>query len=96
MKQKNKPEQQKTAIALNFDGVGAPTVSAKGTGLTGEKIMQLAKEHGIPLHEDSSLAKTLSCIPIGEEIPVEVFEIVAEVLAYIYFLDEEQSAKKRW
>jgi flagellar biosynthesis protein len=94
MIQKNKPELQKTAVALHFDGVNAPMVSAKGTGLTGEAIIQLAKDHGVPLHEDSNLAKSLSCIPIGEEIPVEVFEIVAEVLAYIYFLDDAQSGEQ--
>jgi flagellar biosynthesis protein len=87
-------EPLKTAIALHFDGINAPTVSAKGTGLTGEHIIQLAKEHGIPLHENSSLAETLSCIPLGEEIPAELFEIVAEVLAYIYFLDDVQSGKQ--
>jgi len=94
MKQTDNPEPRRTVVALHFDGVNAPIVSAKGSGLTGEKIIQLAKDHGIPLHENSSLAKALSCIPLGEEIPVELFEIVAEVLAYIYFLDEVHSAEQ--
>jgi len=91
MKNNTKAEQQKTVVALQFDGVNAPTVSAKGSGLTGEHILQVAREHGIPLHENSSLAKALSCIPLGEEIPPEMFAIVAEVLAYIYFIDEIHS-----
>ena len=90
---KNGMEQmpQKTVIALSFDGVNAPVVSAKGTGITGENILQLAQEHGIPLHEDSSLAEVLALIPLGEEIPPSIYEVVAEVLAFIYFLDEKHS-----
>lgn len=81
-------KDQKTVIALNYDGEKAPRVTAKGRGLTGEHILQLAYEHGIPLHENSSLAEALSCIPLGEEIPRELYLVVAEVLAYVYFLDD--------
>ena len=81
----------KTVVALQFDGVNAPTVTAKGTGLTGEMILKLAQEHGIPMHENSGLVKTLSSIPLGEEIPPEVYTVVAEILAYIYYLDDIQS-----
>lgn len=88
MNNNKKTEDQKTVIALNYDGENAPRVTAKGTGLTGENIVRLAHEHGIPLHENSSLAKALSCIPLGEEIPQELYLIVAEVLAYVYTLDE--------
>ena len=92
---KDRAEQipQKTVIALSFDGKNAPVVSAKGTGVAGEHILQLAQEHGIPLHEDSSLAEVLAHIPLGEEIPTGIYEVVAEVLAYIYFLDEKRSEK---
>jgi len=88
MNNNKKTEDQKTVIALNYDSENAPRVTAKGTGLTGENIVRLAHEHGIPLHENSSLAKALSCIPLGEEIPRELYLIVAEVLAYVYTLDE--------
>ncbi len=90
---KNITEQmpQKTVVALSFDGVNAPVVSAKGTGVTGENILQLAQEHGIPLHENSSLAEALALIPLGEEIPPGIYEVVAEILAFIYFLDEKNS-----
>ena len=84
----SKESSQKTVVALHFDGVNAPVVSAKGTGTTGEHIIQLANEHGIPLHENGSLANALSHIPLGEEIPASVYAVVAEVLAYIYSLDE--------
>lgn len=91
---KAEEKSAKTVIALQFDGVNAPTVTAKGTGLTGEMILKLAREHGIPLHENSDLAKTLSSIPLGEEIPFEVYTVVAEILAYIYYLDDMQAKKE--
>ncbi|MGB5278206.1 MAG: EscU/YscU/HrcU family type III secretion system export apparatus switch protein [Gammaproteobacteria bacterium] len=85
---------QRTVVALQYDGAGAPRVTAKGTGLTGEQILALAREHGIPLHENGDLAEALSHIPLGEEIPAKVFAIVAEILAYIYYLDDMQSRKQ--
>ena len=91
---KDEPENdRKTAVALHFDGVNAPTVSAKGSGLTGQAIIQLAQEHGVPLHQDSALVEVLSSVPLGEEIPAAVYTVVAEILAYIYFLDDMQAGK---
>ena len=87
-------KQQKTVIALHYDGANAPRVSAKGTGITGENILRLAHEHGIPLHENSSLAMALASIPLGEEIPQELYLVVAEVLAFVYALDEMDTNKK--
>ena len=87
-------KSSKTVIALQFDGVNAPTVTAKGTGLTGEMILELARQHGVPLYENSDLARTLSCIPLGAEIPIEVYTVVAEILAYIYHLDDMQAKKE--
>ncbi len=94
MKHNADSNPQKTVVALHYNGVNAPVVSAKGTGLTGENILQLAREHGIPLHENSSLAHALSHIPLGEEIPSGVYAVVAEVLAYIYYLDDLQADKQ--
>ena len=85
--------KRKTAVALHYDGRGAPTVTAKGSGLLGDAIIRLAQENGIPLHQDSRLAEVLSSIPLGEEIPPEIFAVVAEILAYVYFLDETQAGK---
>ena len=88
MKHDESSHSRITAVALQFDGTSAPIVSAKGTGITAEHIIQLAREHGIPLHENGGLAHALSHIPLGEEIPVEVYTAVAEVLAYLYYLDD--------
>lgn len=93
MNSHNNSSEQKTVIALQYDGENAPRVSAKGTGLTAENIMRLAQEHGIPLHENSSLASALSCIPLGDEIPQELYQVVAEILAFIYALDDAYTNK---
>jgi flagellar biosynthesis protein len=94
MTTKLEDKSSKTAVALKFDGVSAPTVTAKGTGLTGETIIKLAKEHGIPLYENGDLAKTLALIPLGDEIPIEVYTVVAEILAYIYYIDGMQAERE--
>lgn len=74
------------AIALHYDGQAAPRVTATGKGALAEKIMELAKEHGVPLHADPALAGALATIPLGEEIPRELYLAVAEVIAFAYYL----------
>ena len=78
-----KPE---IAIALNYDKKSAPTVSATGQNELAEKIVELAKEHDIPLHNDPELAALLSRIPLGDEIPENLYRAVAEVIAFAYML----------
>lgn len=90
MNQPRQPNKPQTAVALYYDGLTSPRVTATGEGVTGERIIQLALENNVPLHEDEHLAKALSCIPLGEEIPRELYLAVAEVLAFVYFLDEVQ------
>lgn len=74
------------AVALNYDGSNAPRVMAKGRGRTAEQIIDLAKEHNIPLHTDVVLVDVLSKIPLGDEIPRELYLAVAEVIAFAYLL----------
>ena len=75
-----------SAVALRYDGKGAPKVTAKGSGAIGENIIELAHQHGIPLHEDPALVSLLSAIPLGEEIPENLYVAIAEVLAFVYYL----------
>jgi len=67
----------------------APKVIAKGKGFTAEKIKELAKENGIPIYKDEKLSKQLYNLSIGEEIPQELYNVVAEVLAFIARLDNK-------
>ena len=76
------------AIALKYDPAsGAPRVVAKGAGVIASKIREKAEEHGVPMVRNVSLARTLykSC-EIGEEVPLELYEAVARVLAFVYAL----------
>jgi flagellar biosynthesis protein len=74
------------AVALHYDGIGAPSVTAKGRGEIAQKIIRLAQEHGVPIHEDPILVTALSHVPLGEEIPQALYVAVAEVLAFVYHL----------
>ena len=69
----NQNEKPMTAVALHYDGKDAPRVSAKGTGEIAEQIIALAKQHGIPLHEDADLITLLAKLDIGENIPQSLY-----------------------
>jgi flagellar biosynthetic protein FlhB len=74
------------AVALGYDGnKAAPEVVAKGPDLVAAQIRKIAKEHGIPIVEDPPLARALhASVEIGQEIPEEFFQAVAQLLAYVY------------
>jgi flagellar biosynthesis protein len=74
------------AVALKYDGKNAPKVIAKGSGLSAEQILEIAELHGIPLQTEPELAKILAQIPLGDEIPHELYVAVAEIIAFAYFL----------
>ncbi|BBA37322.1 type III secretion exporter [Methylocaldum marinum] len=74
------------AVALHYDGENAPRVTAKGKGAVAEQILELARQHDIPLHTDEGLATVLAKIPLGNEIPRELYLAVAEVIAFAYSL----------
>jgi flagellar biosynthesis protein len=71
------------AVALHYDKAGAPRVVAKGRGSIGEKIIELAKAHDIPIEENEVLAGALSNVELGDEIPAELYKAVAEVLVFV-------------
>ena len=75
--------KQQLAVALHYDKKGAPRVVAKGRGTIGDKIIEVAKAHGIPIEENEVLAGALSNIELGEEIPAELYAAVAEVLIFV-------------
>ena len=85
-----KREKLKTAVALGYDPSedGAPKVIASGKGALAEKIIEQAEENKIPVHEDDKLANTLSKLEIGEMIPPELYEVVAEILVFVDAMDK--------
>lgn len=74
------------AVALHYSGQGAPRVVAKGGGEVAERIIQTAREHNVPLEEDSGLAAVLAGVELGREIPRELYVAVAHVLAFAWAL----------
>ncbi len=85
--QKNKVKQ---AIALEYNPAeeDAPRVIASGRGILAEKIIEKAKENDVPIHRDDKLANTLSRLEIGELIPPELYEVVAEILVFVDSMDK--------
>ncbi|MES9831108.1 MAG: EscU/YscU/HrcU family type III secretion system export apparatus switch protein [Candidatus Thiodiazotropha sp. LLP2] len=84
----NRKDKQSTevAVALKYDGENAPRLTAKGRGELADRILALAEEHEVPLHEDAELAALLTQIPLGDEIPQALYRAVAEVIAFAYLL----------
>ena len=86
---KNPPPTR--ALALQYDGLGAPRLTAKGCAEIAEKIIAIAEEKGIPLYEDAGLAAALAHLDLGDEIPELLYMAIAEVLAFVYDLDTLKS-----
>lgn len=84
-----KPKKPKKAAALRYNPnrENAPRLIAAGQGELAEKILAAAREAGIPIHEDGTLADILTRLTLGTEIPPELYQVIAEVLAFIYRLD---------
>lgn len=74
------------AIALSYDGRNTPRVTAKGEQQLADRIIEAAEQAGVPLYPDPELAMVLSQIPLGEEIPDNLYKAVAEVIAFAYIL----------
>ncbi len=83
------------AVALKYDAnLPAPQLIAKGADRVAEKIRELAKEHNIPIVENKPLARTIfKTMKLGQVIPRELFNAVAEVLAYVYKLKKRMSKR---
>ena len=80
------------AVALKYDqkSDNAPRVIAKGRGEIAEKIIAVAKENNVPLYEDKNLSQILEALDLKTEIPAELYRAVAEVLAFIYRLNNSK------
>lgn len=74
------------AVGLRWSGSGAPRVTAKGRGEVAERILALAREHGVPLREDTALVEVLGEMDLEREIPASLYVAVAEVIAFAYAL----------
>lgn len=75
------------AVALAYDKIGAPRVVAAGKGEIARNLIKAAQAEGIPIQSDVGLVEALLRIEVGQEIPLELYKAVAELLAFIYKMD---------
>ncbi len=76
----------KSAVALHYDQISAPRVTAKGTDELADEIIALAKEHDIPIREQPELVQLLANVELGDEIPESLYLAVAEIISFVYML----------
>ncbi len=90
-------DEAELAIALKYDKDkdSAPRVVAKGMRIKAEKIREIAKKYNIPIMRNVPLANTLYRVDVGHEIPEELYDAVAEILNFVYALQQEQAGGNR-
>jgi flagellar biosynthesis protein len=95
MKEKSTPLKKAVALRYAPEQSSAPILVAKGKGHLADVILQKAKENGIPVQEDASLVEVLSKLDLEQEIPSELYQLVAEVLSFIYRSDGRMNRLNR-
>ena len=88
-----KKDRKKKAVAVKYQPKidDAPKVIAKGQGKVAEKIIEIAKEHQLYIHNDPDLIEVLSQLDINEEIPPDLYIVMAELLAFVYSLNRSET-----
>jgi FlhB-like protein len=91
---KSKKERPARAVALRYEHQkdDAPRVVAKGRGEIAKKIVQIARDHGVTIYEDDELVQVLSRLDLDQMIPPELYQAIAEVLAFVYRLNGQASS----
>jgi flagellar biosynthesis protein len=86
---KRQEEHRRKAVALRYEREkdAAPRVTAKGRGEVAARIIEIARENRVPLHEDRSLVEVLAALDVDLEVPPELYRAVAEVLVFVYRLN---------
>jgi flagellar biosynthesis protein len=89
-------ERRRKAVALRYDVERdtSPRLTAKGTGITADRIIEIAKAAGVHIHEDPDLIAVLSKLDVEAQIPEDLYRAVAEVLAFVYRLNQRVPARK--
>jgi flagellar biosynthesis protein len=74
------------ALALFYDGGQAPVVSDQKSGEAAQKLIQQALDLGIPIYENPQLLEQLSELQMGQQVPTELYQLIAEILAFAFFI----------
>jgi flagellar biosynthesis protein len=90
---KNQKQKTQTAVALGYDGKldSAPRILATGHGVLANKILEIAHQENIPIHQDKDLVRILSLLEQNSLIPVEAYVAVAKILGHIYKFKKEKT-----
>ena len=81
---------EKKAVALKYSSdLPAPFIAAKGRGMLAEKVLQIAREEGIPIERGDELTEVLYSFEVGSFIPEELYEVVAQIYTFVVEIQEE-------
>jgi flagellar biosynthesis protein len=89
------PRPRAAALRYDPDTNRAPRLVARGDGAVAERILALAREHGIPIHEDRALVDVLARLDLEAEIPLELYRVVAEVIAFVLRVQARAPGRSR-
>lgn len=90
-----KHNKNQKAVALSYKkGDAAPSVIAKGESFLAEKIIDVAKQNKVPIVKDKKLVEDLTKIDLGDNIPPELYQVVAEVLVFVSNLDKQEEYRR--
>ncbi|WP_165664156.1 EscU/YscU/HrcU family type III secretion system export apparatus switch protein [Metapseudomonas otitidis] len=81
-----KQTERRQAIALSYDGVSAPNLTAKGDDELAEAILAIAREYEVPIYENAELVRLLARMELGEAIPEALYRTLAEIIAFAWYL----------
>ncbi|SHN16008.1 EscU/YscU/HrcU family type III secretion system export apparatus switch protein [Gracilibacillus kekensis] len=93
MNEQDRYRKRAAALQYDFESDDAPKVTATGKGYVAEEIIEKAKANNVPIQSDPTLVELLSQLNINENIPEELYQVVAEVFAYIYQVDQKVGKK---
>ena len=85
----DRPSPRQIAVALEYDGQGAPRVTAKGRGELAQRIIETGREHGVAIEENAVLAQALAAVELDDQIPEELYRATAQVIAFVLSLRSE-------
>ncbi|WP_379151265.1 EscU/YscU/HrcU family type III secretion system export apparatus switch protein [Paenibacillus sp. sgz5001063] len=90
-------KNRKKAVALKYSPgqSEAPVVVAKGQGAVADKILQLAKDSGVAVQEDAALVEVLSKLDLDQQIPPQLYQLVAEILSFVYQSDRSAVTRRQ-
>lgn len=88
------PEKPVLAVALRYEAPDAPRVVAVGRGELGQRIIDTAREHGVPLEANAPLAEALSTVELETEIPQQLYEAIAVIISFVLRASETAAARR--